>query len=181
MGYMRVLGEKGTVPICAQHPSGCSGKWGLSPFLMRIAIALCLLPLVGCSDGRYLSQFQQAGWEVAGVEVSEFSAKEASKRLGIDIHRRPLEELDLGGETFDLIRLKHCIEHLPDPCSTIRKAAHLLRPGGFAVVDTDNAEGLRSKTENLIRALLGRSLSRLPLRRNPGRARDPGRTTRSPG
>jgi Fe-S-cluster-containing hydrogenase component 2 len=24
--------EKGTVPICAQHPSGRSGKWGLSPF-----------------------------------------------------------------------------------------------------------------------------------------------------
>jgi hypothetical protein len=25
--------EKGTVPICAKHPSGRSGKWGLSPFL----------------------------------------------------------------------------------------------------------------------------------------------------
>ena len=25
-------GEKGTVPICAKHPSGRSGKWGLSPF-----------------------------------------------------------------------------------------------------------------------------------------------------
>ena len=24
-------GQKGTVPICAQHPSGRSGKWGLSP------------------------------------------------------------------------------------------------------------------------------------------------------
>ncbi|MGD0897971.1 MAG: hypothetical protein ABR915_09040 [Thermoguttaceae bacterium] len=24
--------EKGTVPICAKHPSGRSGKWGLSPF-----------------------------------------------------------------------------------------------------------------------------------------------------
>ncbi len=26
-------GEKGTVPICAKHPKGRSGKWGLSPFL----------------------------------------------------------------------------------------------------------------------------------------------------
>jgi UDP-N-acetylmuramyl tripeptide synthase len=25
-------GKKGTVPICAKHPSGRSGKWGLSPF-----------------------------------------------------------------------------------------------------------------------------------------------------
>ena len=30
------LGEKkGTVPICAKHPSGRSGKWGLSPFPRR--------------------------------------------------------------------------------------------------------------------------------------------------
>jgi hypothetical protein len=28
----RPIGKKGTVPICAKHPSGRSGKWGLSPF-----------------------------------------------------------------------------------------------------------------------------------------------------
>ncbi len=28
--------EKGTVPICAEHPKGRSGKWGLSPFPTRI-------------------------------------------------------------------------------------------------------------------------------------------------
>jgi hypothetical protein len=27
--------EKGTVPICAKHPEGRSGKWGLSPFSCR--------------------------------------------------------------------------------------------------------------------------------------------------
>ncbi len=28
----RLRAEKGTVPICAKHPEGRSGKWGLSPF-----------------------------------------------------------------------------------------------------------------------------------------------------
>ena len=28
----RLRAEKGTVPICAKHPKGRSGKWGLSPF-----------------------------------------------------------------------------------------------------------------------------------------------------
>jgi RNA 2',3'-cyclic 3'-phosphodiesterase len=28
--------QKGTVPICAQHPPGRSGKWGLSPFAANV-------------------------------------------------------------------------------------------------------------------------------------------------
>jgi cytidine kinase len=35
MGYLAEAAEKGTVPICAKHPSGRSGKWGLSPFLLK--------------------------------------------------------------------------------------------------------------------------------------------------
>ncbi len=31
--------EKGTVPICAKHPPGRSGKWGLSPFSLMVAAA----------------------------------------------------------------------------------------------------------------------------------------------
>ncbi len=32
LGEATRQGEKGTVPICAKHPPGRSGKWGLSPF-----------------------------------------------------------------------------------------------------------------------------------------------------
>ena len=35
--------EKGTVPICAQHLSGRSGKWGLSPFPIEMLISRILL------------------------------------------------------------------------------------------------------------------------------------------
>jgi hypothetical protein len=31
--------EKGTVPICAKHPPGRSGKWGLSPFPRQVILA----------------------------------------------------------------------------------------------------------------------------------------------
>jgi multidrug efflux pump subunit AcrB len=37
LGDAHAGGEKGTVPICAQHPSGRSGKWGLSPFFARLS------------------------------------------------------------------------------------------------------------------------------------------------
>lgn len=115
---------------------------------------------IGCGDGRYLKEFQQAGWKVAGVEISEYIARLAEKRLGIQIYSNPLESLDLEPEQFDLVRLKHCIEHLADPRTVLQKVAQLLRPGGYAVIDTDNAGGLRSRAENSIRRLLGRTLSR---------------------
>ena len=63
--------EKGTVPICAKHPPGRSGKWGLSPFPARSAEqfmrALCRVfvdrdlslveinPLVLTADGELLA------------------------------------------------------------------------------------------------------------------------------
>ncbi len=115
---------------------------------------------VGCGDGRYLKEFQQAGWSVAGVEISEYIARMAEKRLGIQIHLEHLENLDLEPEQFDLVRLKHCIEHVANPRAVLRKVSRVLRPGGYAVIDTDNADGLRSRTENAIRHLFGRTLSR---------------------
>jgi septum formation protein len=36
-------GAKGTGTICAQHPSGRSGKWCLSPFLPTVAVAVTTL------------------------------------------------------------------------------------------------------------------------------------------
>ena len=48
-------GKKGTVPICAKHPPGRSGKWGLSPFSpWNGALWLILLALAahaGCHNG----------------------------------------------------------------------------------------------------------------------------------
>jgi SAM-dependent methyltransferase/DNA-directed RNA polymerase subunit RPC12/RpoP len=115
---------------------------------------------VGCSDGRYLKAVQDAGWRVAGVEVSRYSAEQAQRRLGVEIHTSPIELLDLQDSQFDLVRMKHCIEHLADPRSALKQVARLLKPGGYAVIDTDNADGLRSAVENGIRGLLGRGLAR---------------------
>lgn len=116
---------------------------------------------IGCSDGRYLKEFQNAGWRVAGVEISEYAARLAQERLaGAPIYTLPLEEVELEPEQFDVIRLKHCIEHLPQPRELLMRVGSLLRKGGYVVLDTDNAEGLRSRLENAIRNIFGRTLTR---------------------
>jgi len=127
---------------------------------------------VGCSDGRYLHEFQAAGWRAVGVEVSQYCAQQARRRYGLEVHGKPLEQLDLQPQQFDLVRFKHCIEHLPDPRSALERATRLLKPGGYAVIDTDNAEGLRSGIENAIRRLFGRGASRAGVKLLTGRDLD---------
>ena len=49
-------GKKGTVPICAKHPEGRSGKWGLSPFSLStwVEVGTVAEPLEGqCRPGHF--------------------------------------------------------------------------------------------------------------------------------
>jgi len=49
----------------------------------------------------------------------------------------------------------HVIEHLADPGLAMRNVARIMRPGGVALIDTDNSEGFRSQIEGWIRRLVG--------------------------
>ena len=127
---------------------------------------------VGCSDGRYLAEFKNAGWQTCGVEVSAYSASQAREKYGLKVHCVSAEEIDPSWGPFDLVRMKHCIEHLPDPRAVLARIAEALGPGGFLVLDTDNAGGLRSTVENSIRAALGRSAARSLVKAFTGRDLD---------
>ena len=116
---------------------------------------------VGCADGRYIAGFQRAGWDVMGVEVSPVAAAWAREHFQVPVLEGTLETVDLPDDHFDLVRLKHCIEHLPDPRSALRHVYRVLRPGGYVVIDTDNGDGLRSCLEIGIRRLLGSVATRL--------------------
>ena len=50
----RAIRKKGTVPICAKHPPGRSGKWGLSPF--SVAMTLLLLAAASAARAELLSE-----------------------------------------------------------------------------------------------------------------------------
>ena len=110
---------------------------------------------VGCGDGRYLEAFAKAGWQAFGIEVSREAVSHAQPVEGVTIFHGAIESADLGADRFDVIRLKHCIEHLSRPRETLESVFRLLKPGGFLVLDTDNAESLRSRTERFIRRMAG--------------------------
>ncbi|MBI2439805.1 MAG: class I SAM-dependent methyltransferase [Lentisphaerae bacterium] len=113
----------------------------------RLAIVKSLRPCgklldVGCGEGLFLHCARQAGFCVAGVEISEFAAAYAKKEFGLNIQQTTLEEADWSPKTFDIITFWHTLEHLPFPDSSLQKAGQLLKPDGRLIVAVPNVNNI---------------------------------------
>lgn len=104
--------------------------WGL-----RLLRARGRLLDVGCAAGFFLVEAQRH-YQVQGVEFSDFSARFARERFGLDVFTGTLVQARLPAAQFDLITLWDVIEHVPDPDAVLAEAARLLRPDGRLVLTT---------------------------------------------
>ena len=99
---------------------------------------------VGCATGYFLGMAKERGFEVFGVEISDYAA-EIGRKKGIDIKTGILENLDYPKETFDVITMFDVIEHVSDPKTAIQKAKNLLKNDGLLVINTPDSESLWAK------------------------------------
>lgn len=99
---------------------------------------------VGCAVGTFLAHAKARGWEVAGVELSEFARGEASRRLGIDV-KASLRDLPTG-RLYDVVTLHHVLEHVHDPTGFL---AHEIAPrvGRLLLVEVPNFASLAAQSE----------------------------------
>jgi SAM-dependent methyltransferase len=86
----------------------------------------------GCGDGKILDALQDDGWETAGIDP--VSAHR--------ITRHAMLQTMPAAPSYDLIIMKHVIEHLPEPLSTLRAARAALFDGGHLLVGVPNLDGL---------------------------------------
>jgi SAM-dependent methyltransferase len=99
---------------------------------------------VGCGDGFHLSLLRDFGspnWRLEGIDASQ-RAVEAAARAGLTVHRGTVEETKLPSASYDLALLIATIEHVAEPVAVLRAVNGLLRPGGRAVIVTDNINTL---------------------------------------
>jgi 2-polyprenyl-3-methyl-5-hydroxy-6-metoxy-1,4-benzoquinol methylase len=99
---------------------------------------------VGCSVGVFLELARESGWEVEGVEASEWSAGQARGR-GFRVHNELFEQVELPEQSFDVLCFWDVLEHVPSPRAALVKAQRLLRPGGLLVVSTPDIASVSAR------------------------------------
>ena len=92
---------------------------------------------IGCGAGSDLRTFRQMGWTVKGIEVNE-SACDHARQAGLEVFCGTLTQARFPDNTFDIVRLRHVLEHLADPDRTLAEIKRILKPGGRVVIITPN-------------------------------------------
>ena len=99
---------------------------------------------VGCGGGILAEALAARGAQVTGIDLAEKSLKVAMlHRLesGAAVEYRLVAAEDAAAAepgAYDIVTCLEMLEHVPDPASTVRACAGLLKPGGLAVFSTIN-------------------------------------------
>lgn len=86
---------------------------------------------LGCWVGFLLAEARGRGWDVLGVEPSEFACAFARDKLGLPVIESDLFEADLSPASFDAVTMGDVIEHLTSPGAALERIRELLRGGGI--------------------------------------------------
>jgi SAM-dependent methyltransferase len=97
---------------------------------------------VGCGVGLTVKAATDAGWEAMGVDIDETLVALGREKLGADLRCSTLADCQIPRESFDFIRLKFVLEHLPNPRQLLERSAALLKPSGVLLIIVPNEAGL---------------------------------------
>jgi len=100
---------------------------------------------VGSAFGFFLNCVN-SGWKKYGIELAETPA-EYSKRYGINIQKKGIEEAEYKNDFFDVITMIELIEHLPSPIQTLSKCSRIMKKNGLLVVQTGNVDCIARRVQ----------------------------------
>ena len=109
---------------------------------------------IGCGNARILYRAREDGWKVQGLELSEYLAETVTNKLNIAVQVADFLELIPGPkDKYDLIILRHVLEHLTQPLIAMDKIGNLLKPGGKVLMEFPNIQGIDLKVKRFLSKL----------------------------
>ena len=99
---------------------------------------------VGCGGGILSESMAVRGAQVTGIDLGEKALKVAKLHLlesGTRLDYRKIAVEELASEQphhYDVVTCMEMLEHVPDPASTVRACAELVKPGGWVFFSTIN-------------------------------------------
>jgi 2-polyprenyl-3-methyl-5-hydroxy-6-metoxy-1,4-benzoquinol methylase len=100
---------------------------------------------VGCATGVVLAGLKHHGWDVYGVDVSEWAVNEASKRLPGRVACCNVESDPMPStfpKQFETLLLWNVLEHFHKPFEILAKLTRYAAPNARLLIATCNADGI---------------------------------------
>ena len=95
---------------------------------------------LGSACGFFLKVARDAGFQVAGIEPSEWARKYAMDNFGLALLGDPIQRQDFPDEYFDAVCLFDVVEHFDNPRETFIEIARVTKPGGILYLSTPDAQ-----------------------------------------
>lgn len=89
---------------------------------------------IGCAGGSFLALAKKAGFEVEGIDISEWAVRQAKNKYQLKVQKGRLLELNLKTESYEVIFFADLLEHEPEPIKFLKQVFSLLKPGGLVML-----------------------------------------------
>ena len=104
----------------------------------------CVLD-IGCGPGFFLEAAQAKGYDVYGLDPSEYIVKVAGEKFGERIKLGVIESADYPASEFDLVVAFDTFEHVYHPLEWLSAVRRVLKPGGLLAITTPDPTSLLAK------------------------------------
>jgi SAM-dependent methyltransferase len=104
---------------------------------------------IGCGSGSVLYFAKKNGWKVKGLELSPVFAEYVRKTLNIDVEVADFLKYEDPEGQYDLVSLRHVLEHLPDSILAMNKISGLLKNNGYAHFEFPNINSVSHRFQRM--------------------------------
>ncbi len=113
--------------------------------LLRLRTAGSRLLDLGFGRGYILKLARAYGFEVYGLDISNYLAERLRPEFGERLHTGALGDDPIPWDDFDVVVMSHVVEHLADPGAVLREVWAKLRPNGILFVAVPDIASLQFK------------------------------------
>lgn len=100
---------------------------------------------IGTGKGYLLEIASEMGFEVYGIDVSEYCTKVSKSKFGERITMGRFEEVKYNDEMFDVITMTDFIEHISSPHYVLKEVYRILKKNGLILLTTPNSNSFTRK------------------------------------
>jgi 2-polyprenyl-3-methyl-5-hydroxy-6-metoxy-1,4-benzoquinol methylase len=102
---------------------------------------------VGIGIGIFMELAHDHGWDIEGIDPAQAACQYVTDTLHLTTYHSSLESMQLPQNHFDVISLRHVLEHIPTPRPFLQKLHRLVKDDGLVAIAVPNFGGLHARIE----------------------------------